>query len=151
MPKPHRDLIEAIASGPSIKDYIHSSDSPEALETYNDCLQAMKSFRDSHLKIVTRFIINMTHQKTGTGTSEGATGTGGTDLMSFLKGLRDSTLRAMLRTTREGGGGDSTERVVPMATPPRWLKGDVKRALQVTLVFVAAAAGTLLVIKKFLK
>ncbi|XP_030836821.1 indoleamine 2,3-dioxygenase 1 [Strongylocentrotus purpuratus] len=150
MPKPHRDLIAAITSGPSIKDYIHSSDSPESLETYNDCLQAMKSFRDSHLQIVTRFIINMAHQKTGPGSSsKGATGTGGTDLMTFLKGLRDSTLRAMLRTTRGGDGEDASEHLVPTATPPGWVRGDVKRALQITLVFVAAAAGTMLVMRKF--
>lgn len=72
--------------------------------------------------------------------------------MSFLKGLRDSTLRAMLRTTREGGEGeDDPEHLVPTATPPGWLKGDVKRALQVTSVFVTAAAGTMLVMRNFSK
>ncbi|XP_041466563.1 indoleamine 2,3-dioxygenase 2-like [Lytechinus variegatus] len=148
MPKPHRDLIRAIAAGPSIKQYIHSSGSPEAIEVFNDCLQAMKCFRDSHLQVVTRFIINMAHKKTDpASSSEGATGTGGTDLMTFLKGLRDSTIRAMLRTTG-GGEGDADEHPVSMATLPRWVKGDAMRVVQVTSVFVAAVAGTMLIMRK---
>ncbi|XP_006459692.1 hypothetical protein AGABI2DRAFT_177539 [Agaricus bisporus var. bisporus H97] len=96
------------------------------LEAYNDALKAVKEFRDAHMIIVTLFIIgparrsqkreaatlgNSTEKEIGgestkeakrmenafkANEKENLKGTGGTDLVKFLKGLRDQTARGYL-------------------------------------------------------
>lgn len=64
------------------------------LAQYDDCLRNMAAFRGSHMKLVAEYII--AQQKHGIpskntiGATAGGKGTGGTDLMKFLKPIRDN-------------------------------------------------------------
>jgi indoleamine 2,3-dioxygenase len=89
MPPAHADFISALAQGPSIKDYVASSDNNRLKEKYADCISAMKDFRSYHIQIVTKYVMLPAKQKTGDESLE--KGTGGTDIIPFLKGVRDTT------------------------------------------------------------
>jgi hypothetical protein len=61
--------------------------------SYNDCISNIERFRSSHINLVAEYII--AQQKNGVSTSKlegsaGGKGTGGTDLMKFLKPIRDN-------------------------------------------------------------
>ncbi|XP_071484014.1 indoleamine 2,3-dioxygenase 2-like [Diadema antillarum] len=114
MPKPHRDLIAAISEGPSIKSFVHSCGSPEAVRWFNACLSGMKDFRNGHLKLVGRYILAMSRRgDTNTQFSQQAeAGTGGTGFLSFLTRLRDATIQTMLGGARKSEVQDA----VSMAT-----------------------------------
>lgn len=89
--------------------------SPEEIEVrkdlraaYNASITALKRFRDAHIRIATLYIISQARrvqhesealvQPVVTGEDEmQCKGTGGTDLMPFLKGVRDRTASAVIR------------------------------------------------------
>ncbi|XP_071484004.1 indoleamine 2,3-dioxygenase 2-like [Diadema antillarum] len=98
MPKPHRDLIAAISKGPSIKSFVHSCESPDAVRWFNACLSGMRDFRNGHLKLVGRYILAMSRRgDTNSQFSQQAeAGTGGTGFLDFLTGLRNATIQTML-------------------------------------------------------
>lgn len=111
MPGPHRRLLFDLSDlNPSINGYICNLDprddvcQSKTITLYNECVQCMKTFRDIHLQIVSRYIIlpskkgkkqkvvNTEHGIAKTlSENESATGTGGTDLIPFLKQCRDET------------------------------------------------------------
>jgi indoleamine 2,3-dioxygenase len=89
----------------------HKPDSP-VRDAYNAAVMAMGVFRDKHIQVVTRYIIMASKlpapekepvrwnlasstsdkMKNSDGSvSEGVSGTGGTDLIPFLKQTRDAT------------------------------------------------------------
>ncbi|XP_071813227.1 indoleamine 2,3-dioxygenase 2-like isoform X2 [Apostichopus japonicus] len=95
MPPKHVEFIAAVGKGPSIRDYVLNKRDSEVLAAYNRCLEAVQSFRNTHLQIVTRFIV-VPASKSSKGQGKGLVGTGGTGFMQFLKGLRDSTIEALI-------------------------------------------------------
>ncbi|PIK61730.1 putative indoleamine 2,3-dioxygenase 2 [Apostichopus japonicus] len=95
MPPKHVEFIAAVGKGPSIRDYVMNKRDSEVLAAYNRCLEAVQSFRNTHLQIVTRFIV-VPASKSSKGQGKGLVGTGGTGFMQFLKGLRDSTIEALI-------------------------------------------------------
>ncbi|KAJ8037250.1 Indoleamine 2,3-dioxygenase 1 [Holothuria leucospilota] len=95
MPPKHREFLIAITKGPSIRKYVLSKENPDLTAAYNGCLEVVKLFRNTHLQVVTRYIVLPSRQSTS-GQGKGLVGTGGTGFMQFLKGLRDSTLQAFI-------------------------------------------------------
>lgn len=116
MPAPHREFLKALSTLSNIRDYVLSSPTEQALkESYNAAVLSLSSFRDTHIQIVSRYIIkparshppvihNNERVNLATATSQmkglddknptGLYGTGGTSLIPFLKQTRDDTKAA---------------------------------------------------------
>ncbi|KNC51518.1 murine indoleamine 2 [Thecamonas trahens ATCC 50062] len=86
MPRPHARLIDALWHGPSLREYAHACGEPAVLQMYLACREALALFRNRHIQIVARYILQ---QSPARPSSE--KGTGGTSIMPFLKGIRDTT------------------------------------------------------------
>lgn len=104
MPGPHRRFLEHLSLVANIRSYVLEKNNPELTLAYDACLAMLKSFRDKHIQIVTRYIILQAklYKKAGStntlrsGLSKTAEnteqkGTGGTSLLPFLKQCRDET------------------------------------------------------------
>lgn len=77
----------------------------ELRDTYNDCVSNLQRFRSGHINLVAEYII--AQQKNGVvkgalESSAGGKGTGGTDLMKFLKPIRDNCENSLIRTVPAG-------------------------------------------------
>jgi indoleamine 2,3-dioxygenase len=119
-PRPLRDLVFTASTSETNK-----ADGAALLEAYNAAVLALKEFRDAHMIIVTLYIIGPSRRARGStssahpGPHEDATvepqghgkehvsekrgthqaplkGTGGTDLIQFLKSVRDQTKGALM-------------------------------------------------------
>ncbi|KAG2414981.1 hypothetical protein HFD88_006170 [Aspergillus terreus] len=116
MPGPHRRFLEMLARIAYIRPYAmsHIVGSP-VRDAYNTAVMSLGRFRDTHIQIVTRYIImaaktappkdvpvqvnlasasteHVKHSKEDV--TGGLHGTGGTDLIPFLKQTRDATKAA---------------------------------------------------------
>ncbi|AMD21239.1 HEL041Cp [Eremothecium sinecaudum] len=105
MPKEHRAFLEHLAKVCNIRDYVltNKASDPKLLLTYDACVGMLKSFRDKHIQIVTRYVILQARKgrasrsktfRAGLSKNFGSTqqtGTGGTSLIPFLKQCRDET------------------------------------------------------------
>ena len=116
MPQIHRNFLSQVEQLSNIKDYIsRPTTSAGVREAYNQTVAALVSLRDIHIRIVTRYIIMpsrsppapyVVQQKTLNLATASSTsletanpgcekkqlqGTGGTDLIPFLKRTRDET------------------------------------------------------------
>jgi indoleamine 2,3-dioxygenase len=113
MPGPHADFLSYISTMPSLRSYIleHPSDT-EVTAAYNACILQLKRFRDIHIQIVTRYIIlpstksapqqgrnklNLAIATTlqDNNRNKAVYGTGGTQLIPFLRQTRDETAEAV--------------------------------------------------------
>ncbi|KAE8362313.1 Indoleamine 2,3-dioxygenase [Aspergillus caelatus] len=113
MPGPHRRFLEMLTRVSNVRAYAlsHKADSP-IRDAYNTAVMSLGVFRDSHIQMVTRYIIMAAKIKPPTNGSTqvnlatsttthmrdknekltgGIHGTGGTDLIPFLKQTRDTT------------------------------------------------------------
>lgn len=108
MPGPHRRFLENLTTRSNIRSFILSSgeNSPER-QAYNAAVNELKNFRDTHIQMVTRYIV-LAARKSAPAQDAGKvnlatvsmhvhdeqnhtlSGTGGTDLMPFLKQTRDT-------------------------------------------------------------
>ncbi|XP_069773907.1 indoleamine 2,3-dioxygenase 1 isoform X2 [Narcine bancroftii] len=102
MPPSHKAFIQAVASGPSVREYILFHPSPVLREAYNDCIEALIGLRNYHIAMVTRYItISAARAKAKLASSSQVLqkapqslverGTGGSTIMSLLKSARDAT------------------------------------------------------------
>jgi indoleamine 2,3-dioxygenase len=106
MPGSHRGFLQHIELKANIRDYVKTSACTEDVTAaYNLAVARLAAFRDIHIQIVTRYIIlpsrkaplaqsaglNLAVASTNKKSSEGLSGTGGTELMPFLKQSRDET------------------------------------------------------------
>ena len=58
MPGPHRRFLEHVASVTNIREYVESHRSNRALSiAYDACLAMLRSLRDKHIQMVSRYII----------------------------------------------------------------------------------------------
>ena len=90
LPGSFQQFIKDLAAGPSIRSFCYGTiDLPELKQEFNQACNNLKLFRDVHLQIATLYIVN---QKKGSG----SVGTGGTDLVPFLKQVRKETEDAKL-------------------------------------------------------
>lgn len=112
MPGPHRRFLVHAARLGSIRELAMAPPTTEAQRRLRDvyvaATQALSSFRDKHIQIVTRYIIlpskqkhlgvarrqNLASSSTSQKVDEELTGTGGTRLVPFLKTARDETCHA---------------------------------------------------------
>ncbi|OQE46509.1 hypothetical protein PENCOP_c001G01474 [Penicillium coprophilum] len=109
MPGPHRRFLEDLSARSKVRSFILDSPVQPLKDAYNAAVNELKSFRDTHIQMVTRYIVmasrqpNPVEQAKGrmnlatassqmkeTGTKTKLAGTGGTDLIPFLKRTRDT-------------------------------------------------------------
>ena len=88
MPQEHRDFLIKLKEMPSIRDFCKQSGNRELILSYNKVIDELVSFRNNHIILVTRYIINQ--KKHGVNPSLDDKGTGGTGF-NFLKNVRDDT------------------------------------------------------------
>ena len=119
MPGPHREFLAHVSSVANIRDFVDTHRSQRDLTiAYDACLAMLRSLRDKHMQMVSRYIIiqsqqSRSHQRSlspraapqnaqplnlaNTQSKDGKTdtkklkGTGGTALIPFLKQARDET------------------------------------------------------------
>ncbi|ODV98461.1 hypothetical protein PACTADRAFT_83728 [Pachysolen tannophilus NRRL Y-2460] len=110
MPGKHRNFLEHLSKVNCLRDYVlaNGDKNPELTLSYDACLAMLKSFRDKHIQIVTRYVIIQAQKSKDAGSSLTKTlrsglaksttkgkneqkGTGGTALLPFLKQCRDET------------------------------------------------------------
>lgn len=111
MPGEHRKILETMSLKQSLKHYIDRDivQDEEIIELFNECLQKLVTFRGVHMGIVKNYIIqqvqiNEAHEKGITVKQleqqqrDGVkgVGTGGTDLKTFLNGIKKDTEAAMV-------------------------------------------------------
>lgn len=94
IPEDHRVVLEGLSIfGKSLRSYIIRNSTPEspslALVAYNSVINSMKDFRNAHIRVATLYIVSQ--RKGGK-----SVGTGGTDLVPFLRGVRDQTMRGLV-------------------------------------------------------
>ncbi|XP_036979426.1 indoleamine 2,3-dioxygenase 2-like [Acanthopagrus latus] len=103
MPPAHRQLIETLSVSPSLRDFILSHSSSDLRQAFNACVSALVDLRSYHLNTVTKYIIVPGNQASamgcplrGVGTVLNTRGTGGSSLMVFLKGVRNTTQKTLI-------------------------------------------------------
>lgn len=103
MPPAHRNFLYSLESSPSVREFVLSKGDAGLREAYDACVKALVSLRSYHLQIVTKYVlIPASQQPKENKTSEDpskldAKGTGGTDLMEFLKTVRSTTEKYRLK------------------------------------------------------
>ncbi|KAI0035381.1 tryptophan 2,3-dioxygenase [Vararia minispora EC-137] len=102
MPRHHRAFLRHLANAPRplrelVEEY-QEKDSGLA-DAYNRAVGAMKRFRDAHMRIVALYIMGPARREREAqmAAARPLKGTGGTDLVSFLKGVRDRTAAAIFQ------------------------------------------------------
>jgi indoleamine 2,3-dioxygenase len=126
MPRYHRSFLDHLAKNPrQLRDFvsevsstgIHSSppddktivnrDATALLTAYNAAVLALKEFRDAHLVIAALYVIIPSRNGSARGENmhlgcqQGRSllrGTGGTDLVRFLREIRDRNMEAIITT-----------------------------------------------------
>ncbi|KAI9334361.1 Indoleamine 2,3-dioxygenase [Zopfochytrium polystomum] len=109
MPGPFRRFVYAIADSYSIRSFkAWLGEVDSTVDAFNRCVEGMRAFRDKHIQMVALYIVVQARKKMEVGyvgTPAGvktervnqallARGTGGTNLMPFLKQTRDETTAA---------------------------------------------------------
>ena len=89
MPRGHRAFLERLGEMPPVREYCKNAGNPELITCYNDAVQALVCFRNNHIILVTRYVINQFEHSVNPTLNK--KGTGGT-AFSFLKEVRDDTL-----------------------------------------------------------
>jgi indoleamine 2,3-dioxygenase len=133
MPGTHRRFLERMEEVANIREFVNSNRSNRALTTsYDACLAMLRSLRDKHIQLVSRYIIIKSRETRSSsrslspqqakntrvnlantlasGGSKKLRGTGGTALIPFLKQARDETgepaIDAWARRLLNNGPGD---------------------------------------------
>lgn len=103
MPGGHRAFLEKMEEVANIREYAQTSASGEEIAAaYNMAVATLGELRDKHIKIVTRYIVGPSRKQGNTANlginlavasigKKDIQGTGGTQLIPFLKQSRDET------------------------------------------------------------
>lgn len=98
MPEKHREFLQMLEEYSITREFVKSHESNVKLvEAYDGCIKELRDFRSKHIQVVMRYIsLQSRKQNTGVGLaqSKGDVGTGGTELMPFLKQTRDEVADA---------------------------------------------------------
>ncbi|OQD96781.1 hypothetical protein PENVUL_c087G08619 [Penicillium vulpinum] len=109
MPGPHRRFLEDLSARSNVRSFVLDSPVQQLKDSYNAAVNELKAFRDTHIQMVTRYIVmasrrpnpveqgkdrmnlaTASSQMNEVGAKTKLSGTGGTDLIPFLKQTRDS-------------------------------------------------------------
>ncbi len=82
MPEAHRVVVDAFDRGPAVGPHVDRADRDDLREVYNECADALATFRRVHFGQVIQYIRAVTGETTGTG---------GTDYMEFLQEMQEET------------------------------------------------------------
>ncbi|MEZ4736017.1 MAG: hypothetical protein R3E79_53695 [Caldilineaceae bacterium] len=95
MQRGHRRFIQALATGPSVRDYVmaNTAEQPVLCDGYNACVDALARFRKKHLEIAVQYIAQQAPRET----EKAALGTGGTPFVPFLSHVRKETQDHFIR------------------------------------------------------
>lgn len=108
MPRYHRNFLRHLSTNPRpVRTFVMQTRSDiYLLDAYNSAVQSVREFRDAHIKIVAIYIIApAARERTELEQADPEAkevgkqvlkGTGGTDLVRFLKGVRDKTAEAVM-------------------------------------------------------
>ena len=98
MPRLHRQfLIDMTLQSPLRQFVIQHNTNKELIKAYNICVEALTDFRNHHIILVTRYIVNPAKKQSVVEEGSLATrGTGGSDFMVFLKSVRDDTHKCII-------------------------------------------------------
>jgi indoleamine 2,3-dioxygenase len=103
MPGKHRDFLKAVSALPSIRPFVQENASNSALqEAYNQCVSHLRSWRGSHIAVVSKYIVRPARLAAGAAQKttrdspddekdDSLTGTGGSALIPFLRQSKDET------------------------------------------------------------
>ncbi|KAJ8092442.1 hypothetical protein PM082_023695 [Marasmius tenuissimus] len=108
MPRNHRLFLDHLAKTERpLRGFVRESEDGELVGAFNKAVMALKEFRDSHMIIVTLYIIGPARRarqseedekRRKEWKEERLKGTGGTDLVKFLKTTRTQTAETVLET-----------------------------------------------------
>ena len=100
MPRHHRNFLRHLSSNPRpLRALIEASNDSSLSESYNLAIEALKRFRDAHVRMVALYIVGPSRSDkvvVASRTDSVLKGTGGSNLMTFLKGTRDDTVRTKM-------------------------------------------------------
>lgn len=105
MPPSHKAFLEDIHSAPSLRDHVLSSGHGPLRTAYNQCLETLAELRSYHITVVTKYLVTAAARAKSRGLSPlpgppralEDRGTGGTQVLSFLKSVRNRTLEMILQ------------------------------------------------------
>ncbi|XP_006860001.1 PREDICTED: indoleamine 2,3-dioxygenase 1 [Chrysochloris asiatica] len=102
MPKAHREFLQSLENRPSVREFVYLKGDEDLQAAYDECVKAMVNLRNYHLQVVTKYIIipaqkQQKPEDSAKDTETETKGTGGTDLMHFLKTVRNNTQRFLLK------------------------------------------------------
>ena len=101
MPGSHRRFLEDLQRVSNLRDFVSTvpknREGDELREAYDACLTGLRRFREIHIQIVGRYILNPSSKAKNVKKSNpgGETGTGGTQLIPFLKQVREETMEGV--------------------------------------------------------
>ncbi|RDA84736.1 hypothetical protein CP532_5244 [Ophiocordyceps camponoti-leonardi (nom. inval.)] len=148
MPGPHARFLEDVSRVANIREFVEANrDDRELCVAFDACLAMLSGFRDTHIAIVTRYIITPSREARAQGRSRepvarkrlnlatapvqtGYKGTGGTALIPFLKQARDETGEPAVeewtkRFMRRKASGGETRADMMFGRPDHADKGNV--------------------------
>ncbi|KAH6571481.1 hypothetical protein BASA50_000653 [Batrachochytrium salamandrivorans] len=103
----HQDFLHTLANGPSIRDHVASllPQNNSAAEQFNRAVGNIKAFRDAHIRLTAVYIVLQEKKAAaaaGLTAVSASVGTGGTDLVPFLKQTRNETVDALIPLNTNG-------------------------------------------------
>ncbi|KAM3924247.1 indoleamine 2,3-dioxygenase 2-like [Leptodactylus fuscus] len=108
MPPAHNKFINWVKEAPSLSEYVVKSEDPALLTTFNQCISALTELRSLHIRIVSKYVnaagarARMKKNQENLGQEQQERGTGGSQVMTFLKSVRDTSKEGMLRHSTPG-------------------------------------------------
>ncbi|KAM5264351.1 LOW QUALITY PROTEIN: indoleamine 2,3-dioxygenase 1-like [Ctenodactylus gundi] len=102
MPPAHQDFLHFLEWSPSVRKFVISTDNAGLHKAYNECVKALVFLRSYHLAIVRKYILDPAKQSRRNDAAkelpeEEQKGTGGTDLMSLLSTVKNTTSQSLLK------------------------------------------------------
>jgi indoleamine 2,3-dioxygenase len=111
MPGPHRRFLQAVEGIANIRDFVEYNQSDRALTVaYDACLAMLRSLRDKHIQMVSRYIIVKSREsrsmsRTRRESSPEPVSRGGTGIASIRYGRSDETASGQKKKKMRGTGG----------------------------------------------
>jgi len=100
MPRHHRNFLRHLSVNPRpLRYFVEDSGSDSLIEAYDTAVNALKNFRDAHVRIVALYIVGPSRKKHRPDNE--LKGTGGTNSIQFVKSVRDQTAGAVLNRIHE--------------------------------------------------